>query len=81
MDMKQVSEQLRKNPKLMRQISQSADGKKLLNLLNGQGQDLQETVKKAQQGDVQAVTKLLKQVVADPDSRVLLERLSREIRK
>ena len=78
MDIKETMEELRKNPKLMAQITQSSSGKKLLASLEKSSQ-WETAAKKMQQGDVQAVSGLLKQVVADPNSRALLERLSKEL--
>ena len=80
MDIKETLEELRKDPKLMRQITQSSDGKKLIALLEQSGQ-WERNAKRAQQGDVQAVAGLLKQVMADPDGRRLLEKLSKELQK
>lgn len=80
MDINETVEALRKNPKLMAQITQSSYGKKLLASLEKSGQ-WETAAKKVQQGDIQAVSGLLKQVVADPNSRALLERLSKELQK
>ena len=79
-DINEALNQFRKDPQLIEQITQSSSGKKLMHMLN-QGEQWEATMQKAQQGDAQAAAELLKRVVANPDSRVLLERLSKELQK
>ena len=79
MDIKQATEQIRKNPQLITQISQSEDGRKLMSILSQNSQDMEKAAQKAQQGDIQAVAGLLKNVMANSDGRALLERLSKQL--
>ena len=80
MDIQETVEALRHDPKLMAQIAKSPSGKKLMAMLEESGQ-WEQTAKKARQGEVQAIAGLLKQVVAAPEGRMLLEQLSKELQK
>ena len=81
MDQRQIIEQLQRNPAILQELAQSRDGQMLMSRLQQNGQALDQAAKNGQQGDLLAMTKLLRNVMADREGRELLERLARQIKK
>ena len=81
MDQKQLMEQLRNNPQFLENLAQSQDGQALMARLQQNGQALEQATQKGQQGDLIAMTKLLRGVMADREGRELLERLAKQMQK
>ena len=79
MDQKQLAEYLRRNPQILENLAQSQDGQLLMARLQNNGQALEQATEKGQQGDLIAMTKLIRGVMADREGRELLERLARQI--
>ena len=81
MDQRQIMEQLQRNPEILQELAQSRDGQMLMSRLQQNGQALDQAAKKGQQGDLLAMTKLLRSVMADREGRELLERLARQMQQ
>ena len=81
MDPNQFMEQLRRNPQILENLAQSQDGQTLMARLQNNGQALEQAAQKGQQGDLVAMTKLLRGVMADREGRELLERLAKQMQK
>ena len=81
MDQRQIWEQLQRNPQILEKLANSADGKMLMSRLQQNGQELEQAAKTGQNGDLLAMTKMLRGVMADREGRELLERLARQIQK
>lgn len=81
MDWNETVRQLQQNTDLVQQISQSEDGKALMDRLQQNGTSLEEASQKAQSGDYMAMVRLLKSVMADSEGRKLLERMAQQLRK
>ena len=81
MDQRQILEQLRQNPQILEKLANSADGKLLMMRLQQNGQELEQAAKKGQNGDLLAMTKMLRDVMADREGRELIERLAKQIQK
>ena len=79
MDQKQMMQELQRNPQLLQKLAQSRDGQMLMSRLQQNGQALDQAAQKGQQGDLLAMTKLLRNVMADREGRELLERLARQM--
>ena len=74
-------EYLRSNPQFLENLAQSQDGQALMARLQNNGQALEQATQKGQQGDLIAMTKLLRGVMADREGRELLERLAKQMQK
>ena len=81
MDQRQILEQLKQNPQILEKLANSADGKMLMTRLQQNGQELEQAAKKGQNGDLLAMTKMLRDVMADREGRELIERLAKQIQK
>lgn len=81
MDQRQFMEYLRSNPQFLANLAQSQDGQALMARLQNNGQALEQAMQKGQQGDLVAMTKLLRGVMADREGRELLERLAKQMQK
>ena len=81
MDQRQIMEQFQRNPEILQELAQSRDGQMLMSRLQQNGQALDQAAKKGQQGDLLAMTKLLRNVMADREGRELLERLARQMQQ
>ena len=79
MDQNRFAEQLRRNPQILENLANSQDGQALMARLQSNGQALEQATQKGQQGDLVAMTKLLRSVMADREGRELLERLAKQI--
>ena len=76
---KEVITKLQRDPALARQLLQSADGQKLLQLLtqDGGGQ-LQQAGEKAARGDTSDMLNMLRQVMSSPEGSLLIQRIRRQ---
>ena len=81
MDQRQMMDYLRSNPQFLENLAQSQDGQALMARLQNNGQALEQATQKGQQGDLIAMTKLLRGVMADREGRELLERLAKQMQK
>ena len=81
MDQRQFMEYLRSNPQFLANLAQSQDGQALMARLQNNGQALEQAMQKGQQGDLVAMTKLLRGVMVDREGRELLERLAKQMQK
>ncbi len=81
MDQKQIMEYLRRNPQILEALAVSRDGQLLMDRLQQNGQALDQAKQKSQQGDLTAMTNLIRGVMADREGRELLERLAQQIQK
>ena len=81
MDQKQIMEQIRNNPQILQNLVQSQDGQALMARLQQNSQALEQATQKGQQGDLLAMTKLLRGVMADREGRELWERLAQQMQK
>ena len=81
MDQRQFMEYLRSNPQFLENLAQSQDGQALMSRLQNNGHALEQATQKGQQGDLLAMTQLLRGVMADREGRELLERLAKQMQK
>ena len=81
MDQRQFIEYLRSNPQFLENLAQSQDGQALMARLQNNGQALEQATQKGQQGDLLAMTQLLRGVMTDREGRELLERLAKQMQK
>lgn len=81
MDQNQFVEQLRRNPQILENLAQSQDGRALMARLQNSGPALEQATQKGQQGDLAAMTKLIRSVMADREGREMLERLAKQLQK
>ena len=81
MDQRQMMDYLRSNPQFLANLAQSADGQALMARLQNNGQALEQATQKGQQGDLMAMTQLIRGVMADREGRALLERLANQMQK
>lgn len=80
MDWNKISQQMKNNPQLIEQLANSADGQALMQMLNRDGGDsVSYATAQGNAGNYAEMTKLLKNVMANPEGRALLQRLSRQI--
>lgn len=81
MDQRQIMEQLKRNPQILENLAHSKDGQMLLSRLQQNDTAWNQAAQKGQQGDLLAMTKLLRDVMADRDGRELLERLAKQMQR
>lgn len=81
MDQRQIMEQLKHNPQILENLAHSKDGQMLLSRLQQNDTAWNQAAQKGQQGDLLAMTKLLRDVMADRDGRELLERLAKQMQR
>lgn len=78
MDQKDAMRHLQQNPQLVQSIMQSQDGQALMQMLQSDGGS---AMQQAQGGDMGQMAQMLRGVMASPNGKALLERLSRELQK
>ena len=81
MDWNEMTRRLQQNPQLLAQIAQSNEGQKLMQRLQQNGKALEQATQSGQQGDLKAMTRLLKDVMADREGRELLQNLAQQLQK
>ncbi|MBQ8390820.1 MAG: hypothetical protein IJX52_07585 [Oscillibacter sp.] len=77
-DMNKLSQELQKNPAMLRSLMQSADGQTLMRLLTqkDQGAGLQQAVQSAMKGDTAKMADMVRQIMQSPDGAALVERIN-----
>ena len=77
MELMQIIEKLRQNPQLVQQLASSADGQRLIGRLDAA--QLQHATQQGEQGCYGEMAAMLKQVMAAPDGKALLQRLAQQL--
>ena len=82
-NMNQAMENMMKNPAAIQSLLRSRDGQALMQLLTrgDNGERLQQAAQSAMKGDTSAITNLLNNVMQDPNSAALVERINRAMQK
>ena len=80
-NLKQLAQVLQSNQGAITKLMQSQDGKQLLQALQQQGgkQQLQQAASSAARGDTEALTKMIRQMMATPEGAALAERVRRSV--
>ena len=75
----QLTDQLKRNPAMLRSLVQSQDGQQLIRMLTqgDQGAGLQRAVQAASGGDTTQMMQMVKQLMESPDGAALVERINR----
>ncbi len=81
MDWNDAVQKLQQNGNMVEQLSQSEDGKALMERLQRNGTSLEQASQSAQNGDYFAIIRLLKSVMADSEGRKLLERMAQQLQQ
>ena len=81
MDQKQIMEQLQRDPRLLDKLAESRDGQMLMAKLRQNGQTYEQAALKGKQGDLTAMTELIRGVLADREGREMLARLAQQIQQ
>ena len=80
MDLNEFSRSLHLDPKTVERLSQSADGQRLMALLQQKGAELDHAAKAGENGSYGEMAALMKQVMGSAEGRMLLQRLAKQLK-
>lgn len=82
MDMNALSKMLHVDPRALERLSQSADGQKLMALLQQNSNNaLDHATEAGKNGNYAEMAALIKGVMGSPEGRALLQRLANQLQK
>ena len=81
MDMQEMVRQLKEKPELVQQVMQSADGQRLMTLLNGSdgGNNFRQAAQSATGGNTAQMARMLKGLMESPEGADLIRRIGGQL--
>lgn len=81
MDLNAFSRSLHLDPKAVERLSRSADGQRLMSMLQQNNGALEQAARAGENGSYKEMAALMKQIMATAEGRTLLQRLAKQLKQ